>query len=44
MSRFVIQYKDTYVIKEMGSKIGCVVGFFHQPTKNLMIEKSYSDE
>jgi len=40
MSRFV----KRYVTKETGLKVGCFVGFFNQPGKNLMIEKSYSDE
>ena len=28
----------------MGLKVGCFVGFLHQPEENLPIQKSYTDK
>ena len=34
----------TQVIKETGFKVGCFIGFFYLPEKNLLIQNNYIDE
>ena len=34
----------TQVIKDTGFKVGCFIGFFYLPEKNLLMQNNYIDE